>query len=294
MANFDDLLSNTPAGEQGAPQYSKEEYAAKKKAEREAIFELSDKTAMEVAGDSGKFKQYLDVLAVNDRYTAVNALLILAQKPETTRLGTFDHWKERNCSVKPNQTAISILVRQEYTKDDGTPGAGYDVRKVFDISQVDTRRLRSSPTPNFTERQILSALISKCPMQITGVDELPDNLGAKTEADGSIYVRKGMEFSDTFRAVAYELASAEVKTDSEMSTEQEFCAYSAAYMLCKKYGADTQKFSFESAPGMLEGMEAREVKGQLGQIHDTYKDISGRMERQLEAAQKAAKSTEAR
>jgi hypothetical protein len=293
MANYDDLLDNAPAGE-SAPPLSKEEYAEKKKAEREGVFALSDQTALEVASDGGKFAQFLDLQARLDRYSAVNALLTFARNPNASRLGSFDYWKRQNCSVKPGQTAIAILEPHEYTKEDGSPGTGYDVRKVFDISQVDTRKLRNAPPPHYSERQLLGALISKYPMKIIGVDELPNDRGAMTDQDGNILVRKGMAFSDTFRAVAFEMVCAEVATDPTLSPEQEFSAYSATYLLCKKYGADTQSFSFEAAPDMFAGLDAQEVKGELSQIRDAAENISGRMARQLETQQRAAKNNDAR
>jgi len=294
MPNYDDLLVNTPAEEQNAPQLTKEEYAEKKKAEREDAFALSDTMAMEVSADGGKFQQYLDVQAANDRYSAVNALLIMAKNPGATRLGNFDYWKSKGCSIRGGQTAIAILEPHDYVKEDGSPGTGYNVKKVFDISQVDTRKLRVAPAPNYTDRQLLGALISKYPMKITGVDELPGNLGATTTLDGDILVRKGMEFSDTFRAVAYEMACAELATDPELSPEQEFSAYSATYLLCKKYGADTKEFDFEKVDGVFEGMDAQEIKGELSSIRDAAENISGRMARQLETQSKAPKNQDAR
>lgn len=304
--NYDDLLNNVPVEEQSAPQLSKEEYAEMKKAAREELFNLSDQTAMEVSADGGKFQSYLDLQAHFDRYSAVNTLLILAQQDKlpaqtATRLGDYDYWEKQNTFVK-EKSVISILEPQAYTKEDGTPGTGYNAKKVFDVSQVDTRKLKIAPQPSHTERQILSALISKYPMKIMGVDELPEgnfgestaHLGAMTDLDGNILVRKGMGFSDTFRSVAYEIAGAELATDPELSPEQKFSAYAATYLLCKKYGADVQDFSFEDAPGIFDGMDAQKIKGELSQIRDTAENISSRMARQLEAQQRAAKSQEAR
>lgn len=301
MNNFDDLLNNTPVMEQNV-QLSKEDYIAKKQAERDAIFELSDNTALEVSADGDKFRQYLDVQARFDRYSAPNTLLILAQKPEATRIGNFDYWKSQGGFVKPGQTGISILEPHDYIKEDGSPGTGYNIKKVFDISQIDARKLRASSPPNYSERQILGALISKYPMKIVGLDKMPEgrfgesteHLGAMTDPDGNILVRKGMEFSDTFRSIAYEMACAELATDPELSPEQEFGAYSATYMLCKKYGADTQSFDFDKAGSVFEGMEAQAVKGELSQIRDAAENISGRMVRQLDTAQKASRNQEAR
>lgn len=294
MSSFGDLLNNAPAEEQGAPQLSKEEYAAKKKAEREEVFTLSDQTALEVAGDGGKFQSFLELQGRLDRYSAVNAILVFAKNPAASRLGDFDYWKRQNCSVKPGQTAIAILEPHEYTKDDNTPGTGYNVKKVFDISQVDTRKLKTAPAPGFTERQLLQALIYKAPVKIKGVDELPGNRGAMTDPEtGEISVRRGMEFADTFRSVAQELSFADLTTGPDSQADPHFSSYCAVYLLCKKYGVETQAFSFEDAPGVFDGMDALNVKGELSQIRDLAENISGRMARQLEQA-KAAKSQEAR
>lgn len=302
MSNFDDLFNNAPAQEQPQPQLSKEDFAAKKKAEREAVFELSDKTALEVAAHGDVFQHYLDVQSTFGRYSTVNALLILAQKPEATRLGDFDNWKSQGGSVKPGQKGISILEPHEYAKEDGSPGVGYNIKKVFDVSQVDTRKIKTKPAPVHNERQILGALVSKYPTKIVGVDKLPEgrlgestsHLGAMTDQDGSIHVRKGMEFSDTFRSIAYEMACAEVATDPELSPEQEFSAYSATYLLCQKYGVDTQSFNFDKADSIFDGLNAQEVKGELSHIRDAADSISSRMARHFDAQEKTARNQEAR
>jgi len=295
MNNFDDLLNNAPAEESGAPQLSKEEYAAKKKAEREEVFELSDNTALEVSADGGKYQSFLDLQSRLDRYSAVNTLLVFAQNQDASRLGSFDYWKRQNCSVRPGQTAIAILEPQEYTKEDGSPGTSYNVKKVFDISQVDTRKLKSTPPPRFAERQLLGALISKAPVKIIGVDELSGDLGAMYDPQtDSISVLKGMEFADTFRSVAQELSYADLSTGPDTQADPHFSAYCASYLICKKYGVDAQSFNFEGASDVFAEMDAQEVKGELSQIRDVAENISGRMARQLEAQQKAAKSQDAR
>jgi hypothetical protein len=293
MNGFDDLLNNSPADGQNGQQLSKEDYAARKKAEREDLFALSDVIALEVACDGGRFQQYLDVQSTFDRYSAVNALLIMAQKPEATRVADFDTWKGKGGSIRGGQSGIAILEPHTYTKEDGSPGVGYNVKKVFDISQVDTRKVKTPPpTPTRTERQLLQALVSKAPVKITGVETLPGNIGAQTNPEtGEISVRKGMAFAETFSCVAQELAYADLTTGPDTPLDADFSAYSAAYLLCKKHGVDTAQFTFEDAPGVFDGIDAQEVKGELSQIRDVADDISGRMARLLE---KAARNQEAR
>ena len=296
MNNYDDLLNNAPVEAQQNNQLSKEDYAAKKKAEREEVFSMSDNTALNVAGDGNKFQQYLDVQSKFDRYSAVNTLLILAQKPEATRLADFDHWKTQGAFVKPGQTSISILEPQEYTKEDGTQGVGYNIKKVFDISQVDAKKLnKTTPPPTYTDRQILSALISKAPVKIIGVDELPGDIGAMTNPEtGEISVRKGMQFADSFKSIAQELAYPEIERSKNEPSDPRFSAYCVSYILCKKYGVDTKDFNFNDAPGVFKGMEPQAIKTELTQIRDIAEDINGRMTKQLDAVSKAAKNNEAR
>ncbi|GHT86778.1 hypothetical protein FACS18947_6860 [Bacteroidia bacterium] len=297
MANFDDLLNNAPAEESGAPQLSKEEYAEKKKAEREELFGLSDDVAMQTANDSEVFRQYLDVQGRFDRYSAVNALLILAQQENlpsgaASRLGDYEHWNGKGGIVK-SKSVISILEPHEYTKDDNTPGTGYNVKKVFDISQVDTRKMKLTPPPNYGERQLLSALVKSAPVAIVGVENLSEDMGAMRH-DERIDVRKGMGFADTFRSLTRELALVDIEQREIPAENAEFTAYCASYLLCKKYGADTKDFSFDEAPGAFDGLDAQGIKGELSQIRDAAENISGRMARQLEAQQKAAKNNDAR
>ena len=73
-----------------------------------------------------------------------------------------------------------------------------------------------------------------------------------------------------------------------------FSAYCTAYYICKKYGVDTQRFDFTDAPAVFSGMDAQQIKGELQQIRDAAGIISARMVNQLDAAQKAAKTQEAR
>ena len=302
MSNYDDLLDNTPASGGDAPewqdgQFSKEDYAAKKKAERKDLYALSDDTAMEVSGDSGRLRQYLDVQSRFDHYSTVNALLIMAQKPEATRIGDFDYWKSKGAFVKPGQSGFSILEPgKEYERSDGSgTGISYNVKKVFDISQVDTRKYIAKPSPEYNNRQLLKSLVDNAPVKITGADDLPGDLGAMYDPHtDSISVRKGMEFADTFRGVAQELAFADLTTGPDTQADPHFSAYCASYILCRKYGVDSQAFDFADAPVVFDGMDAHDVKGELSQIRDVVEDIARRMARQLGVAQKAERNQEAR
>ena len=60
--NFTPKKSGTAA----RPQLSPEEYAAKKKAEKDAVYQMIDDTAAEIVRDPDKFRAYLDTQARMD------------------------------------------------------------------------------------------------------------------------------------------------------------------------------------------------------------------------------------
>jgi hypothetical protein len=294
MANFDDILDNrTPDDPQGGQQqYSKEEYAAKKKDEREELYARLDDTALSVATDPAALTRYLDLQSRIGRYTAVNTLLVLSKNPEAAWLGDLNHWRGQKVFIRKEELKNPIQILEpgdQYRREDGSVGTFYNIKNVYDISQAERKILPPAP-PSHTERSLLQALIVKAPVKITGVDELPDGGGARTDPDtGDIQVLKGMEFSDTFRSVAHELCYAEAVRDDGVIDPQ-FTAYCASYVLCKKYSVDTKDYNFESAAYMFQGMDAQTVKHELSQIRAAADTVAGRMARQLDAPNRAAKS----
>ena len=139
MANFDDLFTTPAAPESPSapPQLTKEEYAAKKKAERDDLYALADEMAHEIMQDGDAFRGFLDVQARFDRYSPTNALLIYAQNDKATRLRDFDGWKKQGVYVRRHETGISILeAGDSYVTEDGRTGYYYHVKKVFDIAMT--------------------------------------------------------------------------------------------------------------------------------------------------------------
>lgn len=124
------------------PKLSKEEYAEKKRAEKEAVYQMADEAVEEIVNDPEKFTAFLDTQSRMDRYSAVNALLIYKQLPTATQLKDYDDWSKENVRVSKGAKSISILEPVEYTKKDGSTGVSYNVKKVFDVSQTNGAKRR--------------------------------------------------------------------------------------------------------------------------------------------------------
>lgn len=264
------------------------EDAAKKKAERDSLYALADEMAQEVMRDGEAFRGFLDVQARFDRYSATNALLIYAQNDEATRLRDFDGWKERGIYVRKNETGISILeAGDSYVTEDGRTGYYYNVKKVFDISQTDAKR-RRQPQVHYDDRLLLSALIAKRPVPIEMADSVQNGAVYDYERK-TIFVQRGMDGQDLFRSVSLALARAEM-AQQENSTPQAdaFKSYCVSYMLCRKYGVDTQGYDFSRLPDELKNAEQQTIRGELTDIRDTLQTMTGKMVRTLEQSRTAA------
>ena len=230
-------------------------FIAESKNNRSRCYELSEQTTAAVATDSGAFQQYLDVQSRFDRYTANNALLIMAQNPDAQKLGDYGYWKDQGAYVKRMERKNPVLILEpgkEFEREDGSIGTYYNAKKLYDISQT-TIKDKTQPQEAVDEKQLIRALVSNPPVDIvaTDPDQMPEDKGALFEPEEScIYVRKGMSAQEIFRSVTPELALAGF-ADGDKNydrNEDAFHAYCASYLLCKKYGVDTQGFDFTHAP----------------------------------------------
>ena len=172
MSNFDDIFESAPQTDE----FDKEAWAAKKKAERDEVYALADATAEAVCADGGKFRDYLDVQAAFRNYSATNALLILATKPDARRLGDKDFWRDQGVYIKRQEFSRPIKIVEsngEYTRDDGSIGVSYNIKRVYDISQTTARTrapqaICSAVCPKHWRRRSLPGPARNTPRKMPG------------------------------------------------------------------------------------------------------------------------------
>ena len=243
MSNFDDIFESTPQTDE----FDKEAWAAKKKAERDEVYALADATAEAVCADGGKFRDYLDVQAAFRNYSATNALLILATKPDARRLGDKDFWRDQGVYIKRQEFGRPIKIVEsngEYTRDDGSIGVSYNIKRVYDISQT-TARTRTPQAVSHDARALLNALIYKRPAPVQSVDELPNGMDAVYDREqNAVFVRRGLSANDLFCGLSKALAQAELARTGEEYTEENagFKAQCVSYILGKEFGIDVSGY----------------------------------------------------
>ena len=291
MSNFDDLFSGQPTqqpAQRDDASFDKDAWAAKKQTEREGVYSIMDNFALEMKGNGELFRSYLDVQANFDRYSVSNAILVAAQCPEATRLLDFDSWKSSGVYVKRGEDAIAILEPgKEYEKDDGSVGVSYNVKKVFDISQTNSRQ-QAAPVVSRDDRLLLKALMNNAPCRFAISNELPEGVNVAYDAkDNVVQVRQGLDAATLFRGVAQNMALAHMARGNLACQNANFAAYSVSYVLCKRNGVSVEGFSFDRMPGEYGQMDAQAIRAEAGTIRDVAGDISADMNRFFAAQEKA-------
>ena len=285
------------AGQQ-SKRLSKEEYAEKMKAEKEAVYQMADDTAKAIVSDPEKFKAFLDTQSRLDRYSAVNALLIFKQLPEASQLKNFDDWSKDNVKIQKGAKSISILEPVEYAKKDGTTGISYNVKKVFDVSQTNGKR-PPAPTVNRDPKALITVMLDSSPVEVEATNELPyPNMAAfYNNEEQTLYVKRDVGDSVAVaQCVAQELGHAQlsINSDSYSRADMGFQAVCIGYMLCKKYGVDTQNFAINRIPEKLAGKEPKDIRYELSKTRNAMADIHSRVSDELYKKNRASSAKTAR
>ena len=267
------------------PKLSKEEYAEKKKAEKERVYQMVDDTAMQIVNDPEKFRAFLDTQSRMDRYSAANALLIFNQLPEATQLKDFDDWGKDNVKIVKGAKSISILEPVEYARQDGTTGISYNVKKMFDVSQTNGRQT-PAVSANRDPKALITTMLDACPVEVEATNELPyPNMAAfYNNEKQTLYVKRNVGDSVAVaQCVAQELGHAQLSINSDTYSRMDmgFQAVCIGYMLCKKYGVDTQNFAIDRIPESLKEKEPKEIRAELSKTRNAMSEINSRISEEL-------------
>lgn len=291
MSNFDDIFApQADTQPEDAPtQESRQDWATRRKQERDAVYAMVDTTTERMAASGEVFQDYLDVQSRFDRYSVRNAILITAQNKDATMLASFDDWKADNISIQKGAKGISIMVPDEYRRRDGSPATGFIVGKVFDISQ--TTAVAAANKVSHDSRRLLEALVrnSPCPVEIRNDGQI-EHVARFDPQSRKIFVRQGMEADALFRSISQEVAVAEFAKGHRKRSECEFDAYCVSYILCKRFGISTDAYRFDKLPEKLSRQDNKATHTQLKGIRDTSNKISDGMHQMLDVRQKTPKS----
>lgn len=276
MSEFEDIVG----GKNAEKPESNKSYGEIQKERRQKCYDLLDEATKKAVGTPDDFKSFLSVESRFEKYSLNNGLLIYGQRPEATKLKDYDSWEKDGCQVKKGSKGVYILEPQTYKSKEGDERVSYNVKSVFDVSDVEGAKPERKVVYNIDI--LIRALVSNAPANIATNHEYPANVEDNSYYDvakNTVFVRAGLTHSDIFLAVAEGLAHAEIASgvDDYRPNEHAFTARSAAYVIAKKYGVDTKPVNIGSVPSKYSDMDAKDIRAELSEIHKSVESISDRM-----------------
>lgn len=277
---------------------TKAEYAARKKAEKDAAYETIDNSISEMMQNDDSFVNYLNFQSNMDRYTASNAILIMSRCPDATQLKSKGGWKELDVEVQVSEDeAIHILKPSDYIDNEGNQRTSYNVDYVYDISQTDAepkppQKAESNP------KVLAMALMKSATVPKVAVDELPipNSTAFYDNENNKLLLKRNSDSVSLFKDISRELSLAEIADGCDEYNRAE-CLPSAicsAYMLCQKYGIDNSDMNVTDATAKWAGLENKDVRTMLAMANDGLYSVGKNLYVQLQKDKEKAEKEPAR
>ncbi len=263
---------------------STDEYSKFKTDEKNYDYGLIDKRTNEIVSSPEKLIEYLEFQSRMDRYTVANAMLIMSRCPQASQLKEKEEWEKLNISVKKGAEKIHVLEPKKYFKN-GKAHTNTNVKYVYDISQTNALPDRDK-SKKYDERALVSALLATAKIEKVVEKELPipDSCAFFDCENNTLMLKeKGGSGAKLFQDIARELSLSEIayNSDEYNRSECEFPAECSVYMLCKKYGIDTQGLNIHSVPEEWKNKESKDVRLNLTMARDSVNTIGSRMYAEL-------------
>lgn len=224
---------------------------------REETGKLTADTVERVWGDMEQFPRLLDVV---ERFNlasgtlgggSANALLIYAQCPDATRLGSFEDWKKESAFIRRGEKGLRIYVRSPGKEDPKTHRMKYfyNVEHRFDISQTTARSKPEEMMWN-DPVDIIRAVIKTADFGMEYDPKIPDGVDAVYIPDlDMVRIRQGqtaeeMCFPLLTEFCHYALHRIQGKAYGR-GPEANFVAYCGGYVLARRFGVSVEKATFQ-------------------------------------------------
>ena len=224
---------------------------------REETGRLTADTVERVWGDMEEFPRLLDVV---ERFNlasgtlgggSANALLIYAQCPGATRLGSFEDWKKEQAYIRKGEKGLRIYVRSPGKEDSKTHRTKYfyNVEHRFDISQT-TARSQPEEITWAEPIEIVRAIAKTGANWVKYDPEIPDGVDAAYVPDlREVRVRRGQGAEQMcvslFREFCHFEQHKSMGKTYERSPETNFVAYCGGYVLARRFGVSTENILFQ-------------------------------------------------
>lgn len=278
---LDDVINNANSNS-----YNKEEWKKKKQEQLQNAYNMIEEATEELKNDSSFFKSYLDVQSRFDKYTVRNALLLTKQLPNATQLKDYNGWKEAKVNFKTRYPKRVVILEpgEAYTNKEGKKVTPIYSKEVIDISETNLK-------PNsrtYDKKLILQSLLHNAPADIKAVDSLEDGKMCNWDKDNNvIYVCRSEDYNLVISSVAKELAN--INLYENTNNYDQVQAECISYMICKKYGIDTELENIDKLSLRFSNMESKDIKDELSNMKNVFGDINNNIGQYLDEKLKDSK-----
>jgi hypothetical protein len=253
--------------------------------------------------DGEEFKRYLAFAARFHRYSANNALLILLQRPNATRVAGYKRWQDLGWQVQRGEEGIRILAPIFRTVEDEVSGektrilCSFKVVKVFDVSQTvpvsgagplpekprPAALTGDSPAARALAQSLAQSLAWLCDAEGLELRESGEELDALHPGANGLYssrkrlilLRETLADDQKVKSLTHELAHhllhRDVRTSEAERPTLEVEAEGTAYAVLSYFGVDASDYSFAYVAHWAEQKEV--VKAVLSNIQKTAREI---------------------
>lgn len=219
---------------------TKSEFKEQMVLKRKMLFSKANEQLNKVIHDPKLYLRYLELQATLG-YTVTNTLMVMYVNPNVSCLKDYARWKDLGSYPKKNEKGIQILepTGKEYRRKDGSIGATYNIKYVFDVSQTNYNgelNLKLYPS----KQNLLDALSYKCdinPIIVKGEYDYPRSVFYSAR-DRCIYLYQHLGIDDMITGLMREYAFIEFREPNS------FVIYSVVYMMCYRYGISRYDSSF--------------------------------------------------
>lgn len=146
--------------------------------------------------------------------------------------------------------------------------------------------LKQEATQANKTKALITTMLDSSPVNVEATNELPyPNMAAfYNNEEQTLYVKRDVGDSVAVaQCVAQELGHAQlsINSDSYSRSDMGFQAVCIGYMLCKKYGIDTQNFAINRIPDKLANKEPKDIRFELSKTRNAMADIHSRVSDEL-------------
>lgn len=240
-------------------------------------------------GDMDEFPRLLNVLETFNRAGDIlgggsaNALLIYAQQPGATQLGSFDFWKKQDTSICRGEKGIKVLVRSKSAKGKFF----YNVEHRFDVGQTHLSP-QLVPVDWADPMDILSAIIKTGAFRAQYDENLPDGADAVYIPElREVHVRD-LDGQRMCRALLTEFChfqqAADLGAGYQRNADTSFVALCGGYVLARRFAVEDgqARFQKEMFPPLTAGNPQERVgmvKNYLSKIIHTAGEVGRELQR---------------